>query len=102
MEEEASQSPPGDSDEKRTHALLPLPLGAPAYNLVERERTEDRLRSTVVIAALAMLALALAGLYLLLLLHRPAEQITEWMGGVGLISAIASAVTAYYFGGRNR
>ena len=57
-------------------------------------------RSAARIATVALLGLALAGLYGLILLNREPQQITEWMGGVGLIGSIAGAATGYYFGGR--
>lgn len=79
----------------------PRPLDEPAtYHLHERIRREDRIRLILVIAAWTTLGLSLVGLYTLILLDRPSEQITLWREGVGWISTITAAVTGYFIGGR--
>jgi len=70
--------------------------------LVEQRKEHDHIRGRLAIGTLTLLALALAGLYGLLLLSKEPQQINEWMGGLSLVGSIASAAVAYYFGGRNR
>jgi len=104
---ETSKAPHGDSDRGQQpdgqRGDDARPLDQQAYSVRERTiRSVDRVRATVAIATVALLGLALAGLYGLILLNREPQQITEWMGGVGLIGSIAGAATGYYFGGRRR
>jgi hypothetical protein len=103
---ETSKAPHGDGREEQPQAQSgddPRPFDSPAVRTHERIiRSEDRVRATVAIATVALLALALAGLYGLILLNREPQQITEWMAGVGLIGSIAGTATGYYFGGRHR